>query len=99
MSPPAELILMSLLPSQPTGGGGGWKYFMKPIITHNNFILETLLKLKLTRLGVDRVKPWNSVRINFGLDPDIRPGLDNRHLVMEGQGRSWMVLLHHWIDI
>ena len=31
-----------------------------------------------TRHGVDRVKPWNSVRINLGLDligPDIRPGL------------------------
>ena len=40
-----------------------------------------------TRLGVDRVKPWNSVRINLGLDfrgPDIKTGLDNRHLTMEG---------------
>ena len=32
------------------------------------------------------VKPWNSVR-KFGLDlrgPDIRPGLYNRHLIIEG---------------
>ena len=37
---------------------------------------------------VDRVKPWNRVRINLGLglrgpDIDIRPGLDNRHLIIE----------------
>ena len=37
-----------------------------------------------TRLRVDRVKPWNSVRFNLGLGlrgrgPDIKPGLDNRH--------------------
>ena len=34
-----------------------------------------------TRLGVDRVKPWNPVRINLGLvlrGPNIRPGLDIR---------------------
>ena len=34
-----------------------------------------------TRLGVDRVKPWNSVRINLGLGlrgPNTRPGLSNR---------------------
>ena len=34
-----------------------------------------------TRLGVDRVKPWNSVKINLCLGlrgPDL--GLDNRHL-------------------
>ena len=39
------------------------------------------------RLGVDRVKPWNSVRINLGLGlrpPDIRPGLKHRHLIIEG---------------
>ena len=39
----------------------------------------------LTRLGDDRVMP-NSVRINLGLDlrgPDIRPGLENRHLIIE----------------
>ena len=32
-------------------------------------------------------KPWNSVRIILGLDlsgPDIRLGLDNRHLIIEG---------------
>ena len=40
-----------------------------------------------TRLGVDRVKPWNSVRINLGLDfkgTDNRPDLDNRLLIKEG---------------
>ena len=40
-----------------------------------------------TRHGVDRVKPWNSVRINLVLGlsgPDIRPGLDNRHLIIKG---------------
>ena len=40
-----------------------------------------------TRLGVDRVKPWNRVRINLGLGlrgTDIRPGLDNRHLIIKG---------------
>ena len=40
-----------------------------------------------TRLGVDRVKPWNSVRIDLGLGlrgPAIRPGLDNKHLIIEG---------------
>ena len=51
-----------------------------------------------TRLGVDRVKPWNSVRINFVLvlrGPDIRPGLDNSHLIIEGHRglrRSWKVI-------
>ena len=33
------------------------------------------------------VKPRNSVRINLGLDlrgPDIRSGLYNRHLIIEG---------------
>ena len=42
--------------------------------------------IRETRLGVDRVKPWNSVRINLGLGlrgPDIRPGLDNRHLIVK----------------
>ena len=46
--------------------------------------MENLLK---SRLGVDRVKPWNSVRINLGLGlrgRDISPGLDNRHLIIEG---------------
>ena len=35
----------------------------------------------------ERVKPWNSVRINLGLGlrgPDIRLGLDNRHSIIEG---------------
>ena len=50
--------------------------------------------LNLTRLGVNRVKPWNSVRINLGLGlrgPDIRPGLNNRHLIIEGHRglRRW----------
>ena len=41
----------------------------------------------MAKLGVGRVKPWNSVRINLGLGsrgPDIRPGLDNRNLIIEG---------------
>ena len=40
-----------------------------------------------TRLGVYRVKPGNSVRINLFLGlrgPDIRLGLDNRHSIIEG---------------
>ena len=40
------------------------------------------------------VKPWNSVRIILGLglsDPDIRPGLDNRHLIIEGHGWSFPI--------
>ena len=44
------------------------------------------LKKKL-RLGVDWVKPWTSVKINLGLGlrgSDIRPDLDNRHLIKEG---------------
>ena len=32
---------------------------------------------KKNRLGVDRVKPWNSVRINIG-----------RHLIIKGHRRS-----------
>ena len=36
----------------------------------------------LSRVEVDRVKPWNSVRINLHLGPDVRPGLDNGHLIM-----------------
>ena len=39
-----------------------------------------------TRLGVDRVKPWSSVRINLGLGwrgPDFRPGFDNTHFIIE----------------
>ena len=50
-----------------------------------------------TRLGVNRVKPWNSVGINLGLDlrgPDIRPGFDNGHLIIEGHRglrSSWKV--------
>ena len=42
---------------------------------------------KLLGLGVDMVKPWNSVRINLVLGlrgTDIRLGLDNRHLIIEG---------------
>ena len=44
---------------------------------------------RLTGLGVDRVrvKPWNLVRVNLDLGlrgPDIRPVLDNRHLIIEG---------------
>ena len=47
-----------------------------------------------TRLGVDRVKPWNLVRINLGLGlrgPDNRSGLDNRHVITEGHRslRKW----------
>ena len=41
----------------------------------------------VTRLGVNRVKPWNSARINLVLvlrGPDIRLGLDNRHLIIKG---------------
>ena len=41
-----------------------------------------------TRLRVDRVKPWNSAKINLGFGlrgPDMKPGLDNRHLIIEGQ--------------
>ena len=50
--------------------------------------------LNLTRLGVNRVKPWNSVRINLGLGlrgPDIGPGLYTRHLIIEGHRglRRW----------
>ena len=46
------------------------------------------------RIGVDMVKPWNSVRIKFDLDlwgPDIRPDFDNRHLIIEGHRglRRW----------
>ena len=42
---------------------------------------------KTTRLGVDMVKPWNSVKINLVLGlrgPDIRPGLNNSDLIIEG---------------
>ena len=45
------------------------------------------MKMLSTRLGVDWVKPWNSVRINLDLGlrgPDIRPVLGNRHLIIEG---------------
>ena len=41
-----------------------------------------------TRFGVDKVKPWNSVKINLGLGligPDIRPGLDNRPLILRSR--------------
>ena len=41
----------------------------------------------IMRTRVDRVKPWNLVRNNLGLGLrglDIRPGLDNRHLILEG---------------
>ena len=58
-----------------------------------------------TRLGVDRVKPWNSVRIKSVLclrGPDIRPGLDYRHLIIEvlmkvikGHRRPWKVFSHN----
>ena len=47
-----------------------------------------------TRLGIDKVKPWNLVKINLVLGlrgPDIRSGVDNRHLiieVLEGDKRS-----------
>ena len=40
----------------------------------------------IMRTRVDRVKPWNLVRNNLGLGLrglDIRPGLDNRHLIIE----------------
>ena len=42
-------------------------------------IISSQVIIMQTRLGVDRVKPWNSVRIYLGLGksgPDIRPGLD-----------------------
>ena len=55
-----------------------------------------------TRLGVDRVKPGNSVRINLFLGlrgPDIRLGLNNRHRrsqkVMEGHGKPRKVKEGH----
>ena len=41
----------------------------------------------IMRTRVDMVKPWNLVRINLGLGLrglDIRPGLDDRHLIIEG---------------
>ena len=45
-------------------------------------IFQINLALKnRTKLGVDRVKPWNSVRINLVLG--LR-GLDNGHLIIEG---------------
>ena len=50
-------------------------------------IFDTKIKLKLiTRLGVDRVKPWSKVRINLGSGkrgPDIR--LDQ---IIVGEGKS-----------
>ena len=58
-------------------------------------MVDTSIQLmRLTRLGVDMVMPWNSVRIKFGLDlwgPDIRPDFDNRHLIIEGHRglRRW----------
>ena len=52
------------------------------------------------------------MRINLGLGlrgPDIRPGPDNRYLIIEGHGRalnviecherSWNVFSHYWINI
>ena len=42
----------------------------------------------ITRVGVDRVKPWSSVRINLVLGlrgANVRPELDHRHR------RSWKV--------
>ena len=58
---------------------------------HMHFTISSFICLSLgliiryyTRLGVDRVKPWNWVRINLGLGlrgTDIGPGLDNRHYV------------------
>ena len=51
----------------------------------------------LTRLGL-RVKPWISMRISLGIlgmglrGPDIRPGFDNRHLIIEGQRRLLKVM-------
>ena len=35
------------------------------------------------------------MRFNLGMSlrgPDIRPGLDNRHLIIEGHGKSWKVM-------
>ena len=48
-----------------------------------------------------------SFNLGLGLiGPDIRPGLDNRHLIIEGHRRSWKVkdghgwsFPIHWIDI
>ena len=45
------------------------------------------LVILITRLGVNKIKPENSVRLNMVLGlrgPDISPGLDNRHLIIEG---------------
>ena len=45
-----------------------------------DFSIKTVFRsILITRLGVNWVKPWNSVKINLGLKgPDIRPGLDNK---------------------
>ena len=52
-----------------------------PYLENSLYILYIIVIMYYTRLEVDRVKPWISVRINLGLGsrgPDIRP--DNRHL-------------------
>ena len=57
----------------------------------------------LTRIiGIDTELFWSGVEWS---GPAIRPGLDTRHLIIEGdkrswkvkegQGRSWMVFSHH----
>ena len=60
--------------------------FMTNLTYHNirpyHFYILSIF-LFTTRLGVNRVKPWNLVRIDLG--PDIRPGLNKRHLMIEGQ--------------
>ena len=46
-----------------------------------------ILKIEKELESIWMVKPWNSVRIKFGLDlrgPDIRPDFDNRLLIIEG---------------
>ena len=51
-------------------------------------MMMIMIMIMITRLGVDRVKPWSSVRYNLVLGlrgPDIRPELDHRNR------RSWKV--------
>ena len=50
-------------------------------------IFLKLLPFTNSDLDLDLIGSWNSVRINLGFGLrglDIRPGLDNRHLIIEG---------------